>query len=83
MRLTKLVSCMLMASSGIAVSGVAGAAAPNLTATTVLSKLSNPWDMAFLPDGTMFFTEKCSGLSVGTPSGTAADQPCHTLCRQR
>ncbi len=70
MRLTKLVSCMLMASSGIAVSGVAGAAAPNLTATTVLSKLSNPWDMAFLPDGTMFFTEKCNGLSVRTPSGT-------------
>jgi glucose/arabinose dehydrogenase len=26
--------------------------------------------MAFLPDGTMFFTEKCSGLSVRTPSGT-------------
>lgn len=70
MRLTKLVSCMLMASSGIAVSGVAGAATPNLTATTVLSKLSNPWDMAFLPDGTMFFTEKCNGLSVRTPSGT-------------
>lgn len=65
MRLIKLVSCMLMASSGVAV-----AAAPNLTATTVLSKLSNPWDMAFLPDGTMFFTEKCNGLSVRTPSGT-------------
>jgi glucose/arabinose dehydrogenase len=26
--------------------------------------------MAFLPDGTMFFTEKCNGLSVRTPSGT-------------
>ncbi|MFC7518989.1 PQQ-dependent sugar dehydrogenase [Herbaspirillum sp. GCM10030257] len=70
MRLTKLVSCMLMASSGVAVSGAAVAAAPNLTATTVLSKLSNPWDMAFLPDGTMFFTEKCNGLSVRMPSGT-------------
>lgn len=22
-----------------------------------------PWDMAFLKDGTMFFTEKCKGLS--------------------
>lgn len=35
----------------------------------VLSGLSNPWDMAFLPDGTMFFTEKCHGLSVRMPSG--------------
>ena len=29
----------------------------------------SPWDMAFLPDGTMFFTEKCRGLSVRLPSG--------------
>ncbi len=27
------------------------------------------WDMAFLPDGTMFFTEKCRGLSVRLPTG--------------
>jgi len=45
-------------------------AAPGLTHTTVLSKLDSPWDMAFLPDGTMFFTEKCLGLSVRQPSGT-------------
>jgi glucose/arabinose dehydrogenase len=35
-----------------------------------MSKLAYPWDMAFLPDGTMFFTEKCKGLSVRTPSGS-------------
>ena len=29
----------------------------------------SPWDMAFLNDGTMFFTEKCKGLSVRLPSG--------------
>jgi glucose/arabinose dehydrogenase len=29
----------------------------------------SPWDMAFLKDGTMFFTEKCKGLSVRMPSG--------------
>jgi len=34
-----------------------------------LEGLENPWDMAFLPDGTMFFTEKCKGLSVRMPSG--------------
>jgi aldose sugar dehydrogenase len=26
--------------------------------------------MAFLPDGTMYFTEKCNGLSVGQSNGT-------------
>ncbi|HMO70518.1 MAG TPA: PQQ-dependent sugar dehydrogenase, partial [Paracoccaceae bacterium] len=47
----------------------AAAQAPPLTATEVLTGLENPWDMAFLPDGTMFFTEKCRGLSVRLPSG--------------
>ncbi len=32
-------------------------------------KTESPWDMAFLPDGTMFYTEKCKGLSVRLPSG--------------
>ena len=70
MRHTKLVSSMLLATAGVVASGAAGAAAPNLSATPVLSKLTNPWDMAFLPDGTMFFTEKCNGLSVRSASGT-------------
>jgi len=70
MRYTKLVSSMLLATAGVIASGAAIAAAPNLTATPVLSKLTNPWDMAFLPDGTMFFTEKCNGLSVRSASGT-------------
>jgi len=45
-------------------------AAPNLTSTTVVSGREFTWDMAFLPDGAMFFTEKCRGLSVRLPSGT-------------
>jgi glucose/arabinose dehydrogenase len=44
--------------------------APSLAANTVLDGLDNPWDMAFLEDGTMFFTEKCRGLSVRLPNGT-------------
>ncbi len=36
----------------------------------VLDGLDSPWDMAFLEDGTMFFTEKCDGLSVRMPDGT-------------
>lgn len=41
----------------------------SLTHTVVLEDLENPWDMAFLDDGTMFYTEKCKGLSVLMPSG--------------
>jgi aldose sugar dehydrogenase len=44
--------------------------APTLTSTTVMSGRELIWDMAFLPNGTMFFTEKCKGLSVRLPSGT-------------
>ncbi len=42
---------------------------PRLTHSAVLTDREEPWDMAFLPDGTMFFTEKCHGLSVRLPSG--------------
>ena len=41
----------------------------SLKHTLVLDDLENPWDMAFLDDGTMFYTEKCKGLSVLMPSG--------------
>ncbi len=44
--------------------------APTIKHATVLSGLDSPWDMAFLPDGTMFYTEKCRGLSVRMPSGS-------------
>jgi aldose sugar dehydrogenase len=43
---------------------------PKISHSVVLDGLENPWDMAFLPDGTMFFTEKCKGLSVRTTDGT-------------
>ncbi len=63
-----LTLCALMASA-MAIAAPAVAAGPALTNTTVLSGLDSPWDMAFLDDGTMFFTEKCHGLSVRMPSG--------------
>lgn len=62
------------------VAGTAILAAPALAQTgmnttrlqheIVLDGLENPWDMAFLDDGTMLFTEKCKGLSVRLPDGT-------------
>jgi glucose/arabinose dehydrogenase len=58
--------CILVAGSP---AGKEPATAPTLSHTVVLTKLDGPWDLAFLPDGTMFFTEKCLGLSVRLPSG--------------
>ena len=43
---------------------------PSLTSTAVMSGRELVWDMAFLPNSAMFFTEKCKGLSVRLPSGT-------------
>jgi glucose/arabinose dehydrogenase len=42
---------------------------PVLTRTVVLSGRSNPWDVAVAADGALFFTEKCSGLSVRQTNG--------------
>ncbi len=48
----------------------AGDSEPVLSRTVFLSGLSEPWDLAFAPDGAMFFTEKCRGLSVRRADGT-------------
>lgn len=44
--------------------------APVLQRTVVASNLANPWDLAFTADGTLFFTERCRGLSVRRPDGS-------------
>ncbi len=41
----------------------------SLQHSVVVDGLDTPWDMAFVEDGTMFFTEQCEGLSVRMPSG--------------
>ncbi|CTQ31734.1 PQQ-dependent sugar dehydrogenase [Jannaschia rubra] len=58
-----------LAAFGAPVAAQTGMNTSNMTHEVVLSDLDSPWDMAFLPDGTMFFTEKCDGLSVLMPSG--------------
>lgn len=64
-------------SLGAALASATALAAPAFAANTtslsheiVLEGLENPWDVAFLEDGTMFFTEKCLGLSVRLPDGS-------------
>ena len=63
-----------LATLGWSISAQAGAHGgmniPMIKATTLMEGLDNPWDMAFLPDGTMFYTEKCKGLSVRMPNGS-------------
>ncbi len=50
--------------------GPASTEVPTLTRTTVVSGLASPWDLAFTPDGTMLYTEKCRGLSARFANGT-------------
>ncbi len=72
-RIRFVMPCAFLASlalSGSAVAQTAGGT-PNLTSATILKDRDNVvWDMAFLPDGAMFFTERCGGLSVRLASGT-------------
>lgn len=71
-RVTRRSPWSLLPMSLVAVVGMAAstmAAAQVAVKVEEFQKTESPWDMAFLPDGTMFFTEKCKGLSVRLPSG--------------
>ncbi len=44
---------------------------PTFNREVLMRGLQNPWDIAFAPDGTMFYTERSRGLSVRLANGTA------------
>ena len=67
--MARMVRLVFMASVGLALSGSLFAAAPTVSTEVFVDKIDSPWDMAFMKDGTMFFTEKCKGLSVRLPTG--------------
>jgi aldose sugar dehydrogenase len=46
---------------------------PTLTQTNLVTGLSNPWDVAFLPDGTMFFDQRSGPVKVRLADGTIND----------
>lgn len=74
MKLNRLMGVVSLILAAVVMSITAAVANTNknttsLKHTLVLDNLELPWDMAFLPDGTMFFTEKCKGLSVMMPNG--------------
>ncbi|MEM8556052.1 MAG: PQQ-dependent sugar dehydrogenase [Pseudomonadota bacterium] len=67
--------CALAAAAALTGTTALATSGKNISAMgheIVLSGLENPWDMAFLPDGTMFYTEKCKGLSVRKSDGSTA-----------
>lgn len=45
---------------------------PGMPRTVVMQGLSNVWDVAVSADGSIFYTEKCRGLSVRHPDGTVS-----------
>lgn len=51
-------------------SGPVSSAAPTLVRSDFMTGLSNPWDLAFTPEGVMLFTERCRGLSARLTNGT-------------
>ena len=68
-----LLAAILLLAAVLVFAAPARAAEPGdlrVQRTVILANLDNPWDLAFAPDGTLFFTEKCRGLSVRTPDGT-------------
>lgn len=65
---TKLFS--LMAGTAVLAAPAFAQNTSSLTHEIVVSDLESPWDMAVLADGTMFYTEKCDGLSVMMPDGS-------------
>ena len=69
--LTVIVSVMLLSATAAYADKHAskGMNVPKIGSMVVMSGLENPWDMAFTDDGSMFYTEKCKGLSVKTASG--------------
>ncbi|MGS4944769.1 PQQ-dependent sugar dehydrogenase [Meridianimarinicoccus sp. RP-17] len=66
---TLSLAALLAAALAMPAAAQSGMNTTALQHSVVLDGLENPWDMAFLDDGTMFFTEKCRGLSVRMPSG--------------
>ena len=64
---TYLLPSIVLAATGLM--GTQSALAVNVKAEPFI-EAKDPWGMAAMKDGTFFFTEKCAGLSVRTPSGS-------------
>ena len=69
LRLSRTV--VAVAAASIAALGLVGCPGPsNLTVTTFQSGVHRPWDLAFLPDGSLLFTERIGNIRLRTTDGT-------------
>ena len=69
MRLNLFLSVALLAASVASTPGFAQAPAAPAGTAVVVRGLTDPWAMAFLPDGRMLITEKAGQLRIATPDG--------------
>ena len=69
MRLHLFLSVALLAASVASPPGFAQAPAAPAGTAVVVRGLTDPWAMAFLPDGRMLITEKAGQLRIATPDG--------------
>ncbi len=69
-----LTACAVLAACGTSTTSLPSdpgtGSLPALTRTTVLTGLSNPWDLVVTGTGTLFYTERCRGLSVRFADGS-------------
>ena len=66
---TAFAALVTACSGGSQVPTPPGTDVPVLTRTVIIGSLSGPWDVAVAPNGAIFFTEKCRGLSVRRSDG--------------
>jgi glucose/arabinose dehydrogenase len=63
-RALRRLAAALLALAVLLAAGTACRVEPRLSASTVVSGLSNPWDIGFGPGGQMYFTERAGRINV-------------------
>jgi glucose/arabinose dehydrogenase len=59
-----IVAAVVLVATGCTPPPTPTAGAPDYTVSTVISGLDHPWDVAFLPDGTMLVTERAGRIDA-------------------
>ena len=70
-----LVALVALVAAVAAVAAAGCVAPPPVTSTNVVTGLNRPWDLGFLPDGDVVFTEKAGRISIYDGGQTPAAGP--------